>query len=242
MKQVFVVSLLLVTNIAFAQAFVGSFDGWWARTDWRFEFKPVGTFQRTSTGHYGNTIVNGTYEMQGDTIRVLTGSDNTDGTLRSIYVLDTNGFLIDLRLRYDYAPVAAGENNYHNSRIRQVKYPQLPARNAQQIRELENLLNQAFNSETVKAYLHFSELPQRQFLIADYDQLQADIRVDDRSAIFLPADQIHDPFYIAFEDIDFNEDQASLKLVLHGEGVNIWLYYERQNGKWVALEPYVSEN
>ncbi len=78
------------------------FTAWWADTYWEFYFKKDGSFKRISMGHYGNTEVHGNYEMVLDTIHIISGFKNTNGTVNEYYLIDKDSFLIDLELLYDY--------------------------------------------------------------------------------------------------------------------------------------------
>ena len=55
--------------------------------------------------------------MKRDTIHVLSGYKNNHGTVNEFYLLDVEGYLIDLELLYDYMPVTGKKRNY-NSRER----------------------------------------------------------------------------------------------------------------------------
>jgi len=233
---------LTITFIANGQSFEKSFQGWWASTSWIFDFHKDGTYQRISSGHYGNTTVNGKYIIKADSIHLLTGFENTSGTVNEIYLLDKDSMLIDLDLRYDYAPVSKTGQNFHNSLIRLVKYPQIATDNQNVKSELEKVMNLAFNSSTAKQYYHFDKLPQRRLLFADYFNLKANIQVDTIAGIFKPAEKISENFYIEFEDINQSADRIEIKTKIHGEGLRIWFYYIKKEGQWIAQEPFVTEN
>ncbi|GAB4382914.1 MAG: hypothetical protein Kow0075_14930 [Salibacteraceae bacterium] len=241
-KTIATLILLTVSQLVIGQTFEKSFQGWWATTSWTFDFKEDGTYKRTSSGHYGNTVVEGKYKINGDTITLLTGFENTHGTVNQTYILDKDSLLIDLDLRYDYAPISNEQANFYNSKIRQVKYPQTQARNEKEIEELEKVLNLAFNSKTAKQYYHFDKFPARKLLVADYFNLKASIQVDSTTATFLPKDEIESNFYIEFTDINQNNDRIEVKIKINGEGVAIWFYYVKKDGKWIEQEPYVTEN
>jgi hypothetical protein len=115
-------------------------------TTWIFEFKADGSYTRVSAGHFGNTTVNGTYRLNKDTVYLLTGYKGTYGTVNEKYLLDGDSILIDLNLRYDYKLLATPERNYHNSQTRHIKYPQTATADSNTKKELEFVLNLAFNS------------------------------------------------------------------------------------------------
>jgi len=201
-KTIATLILLTVSQMVIGQTFEKSFQGWWATTSWTFDFKENSTYSRTSSGHYGNTVVEGKYKLNEDTITLLTGFENTSGTVNQKYLLDKDSMLIDLYLRYDYAPISNEQTTFYNSKVREVKYPQTPARNEKEIEELENVLNLAFNSETAKEYYHFDKLPDRKLLVANYFNLKARIQVDSINATFLPKEEVESNFYIEFTDVN----------------------------------------
>jgi hypothetical protein len=94
--------LTTITTCCLGQSIDKTFSGWWARTSWTFEFNNDNTYKRTSNGHFGNTTYDGKYERTGDTICLVTGSEQITGIQLSKYLLDKDSFLIDLQLYYDY--------------------------------------------------------------------------------------------------------------------------------------------
>jgi hypothetical protein len=108
---------MLLASRSDAQTIDKKYRGWWGDTQWTFEFKRDGSFERSSAGHYGSTHVFGKYEVKADTIHLLSGFQNTDGTLNEYYLIDQEGYIIDLRLLYDYQ-VAKKGNSVYNSRMR----------------------------------------------------------------------------------------------------------------------------
>ena len=225
-----------------AKTFEKTFQGWWASTSWTYDFYKDGTYKRVSFGHYGNTTVNGKYKIERDTITLLTSFKNSDGTVNETYILDKDSMLIDLNLRYDYAPTSKSGQNFYNSKIRLVKYPQIRTDKQSVKSELESVLNLAFNSSIAKQYYHFDKLPKRRLLFADYYNLKANIQIDSVKSIFKTREKISEDFYIEFEDINQNSDRIEIKIKIHGEGVSIWFYYIKKDGQWIAKEPFVSEN
>lgn len=241
-KNITTFILLTISYIVNGQTFEKTFQGWWASTSWTYDFYKDGTYKRVSFGHYGNTTVNGKYKIEWDTITLLTSFKNTDGTVNETYILDKDSMLIDLYLRYDYAPVSKSGQNFYNSKIRLVKYPQIMTDNQSAKSELESVLNLAFNSSSAKQYYHFDKAPQRRLLFADYYNLKVNIQVDSIKSIFKPREKISEDFYIEFDDINQNSDRIEIKLKIHGEGVSIWFYYIKKDGQWIAQEPLVREN
>jgi len=100
----FIVTIIFLTLTisSIAQTIERSFSGWWADTWWTFDFYKDATYKRVSTGHYGFTEVKGNYKISKDTLQLISGFKNTDGTVNEFYLLDKDSFLIDLTLLYDY--------------------------------------------------------------------------------------------------------------------------------------------
>ena len=99
------------------QTFEKTYTGQWAMTSWKFEFHNDGTYKRTSIGHFGNRIFEGTYRINNDTIELNNGYDSSSGTLNKYYLISTyhnkfatkkQGRIIDLTNLYEYY------NNNHN--------------------------------------------------------------------------------------------------------------------------------
>jgi hypothetical protein len=119
----YIMTLLLATPIMYseAQTFQKKFSGWWADTQWNFEFRSDGSFKRNSGGHYGNTNVLGKYEIKHDTIHLLSGFLETNGTVNEYYLIDKNGYLIDLTLLYDYKPINGKHEIYMSKERKEFK-------------------------------------------------------------------------------------------------------------------------
>ncbi|MBI3235254.1 MAG: hypothetical protein HYZ42_14665 [Bacteroidetes bacterium] len=232
----------MTTLIAKGQTFEKSFQGRWADTRWVFEFHKDGTYQRKSFGHFGNTTIKGKYIIKGDSIYLLKRFHIISGIVNEIYLLDKDSMLIELDLRYDYAPVSKSGDNSHYSQIRFIKYPQIATDNQYVKSELEKVMNLAFNSTFAKQYYHFDSLPQRRLLFADYLNLKANIHVDSIAGIFIPAENISDSFYIEFEDINQSANQIIINIKIHGEGLRIWFNYIKKKGQWIAQKPLVTES
>lgn len=101
-KNIFTAILIFYISCSPRLAIEKTFSGWWAMTYWTFKFCKNGTYKRVSSGHYGFTEVKGNYEIHSDTIKMLSGFKNTNGTINEYYLLDKDSFLIDLKLFHDY--------------------------------------------------------------------------------------------------------------------------------------------
>jgi len=112
-----VLTIISSSSFSFGQSIDKSFSGSWGRTYWSFEFNKDNSYKRTSSGHFGNTSYEGTYEMIEDTIYLITGSEGISGIQGPKYLLEKDSFLIDLQLYYDYK-LDDKNRNYYNSRER----------------------------------------------------------------------------------------------------------------------------
>lgn len=113
--------LLVLAFISFlkikCQTFEKKYSGWWGDTNWIFEFKSNATYQRLSAGHYGSNLVLGNYKIYKDTIMLLSGFKNTDGTVNEKYLIEKDSIIIDLELYYDYKLIRK-ETAFYNSKKR----------------------------------------------------------------------------------------------------------------------------
>lgn len=235
-----------------AQTIERIYEGHWASTNWKFEFKANGAYERRSMGHYGQTTVNGKYYINNDTIILKSGYENTHGTVNKKYLMEGDSIIIDLNLRYDYKVIDTAATTDGSKRvylpwsnyvsvIRKVKYPQVNTDNQVLKNELERVLNIAFNSPEIRNYYHFDNLSDRRLIITDYYKLEANITVDSMQAVFIPKEEIGNPFYIEILDINQNEDEIEVQLEIHGEGAEIWFYFKKVNGEWVYSDPSIFE-
>lgn len=107
MKQIiFTILLLSQLSQIKAQTIDETFKGQWAMTSWTFEFKKDGTFNRTSSGHFGNPTFTGDYKLNVDTIIILNGYEESSGTLNPKYLIENDSTIIDLTNFYDYSSTA----------------------------------------------------------------------------------------------------------------------------------------
>ena len=242
--KLFVVPLLCCfSKTSFCQTIDKMFSSNWADTRWIYIFKKDGTYQRISNGHYGNTKVNGTYKMYNDTIELLTGFEKTHGTVNRLYLLDKNGFLIDLWLRYDYAPFKGG-NNYITgpSRKRDIKYPQVDTKDSSQKRILREMIIEILNTDTLKKHLQL--IPNdKEIYISNYyllnDTTQEDIYIQNRNIHFTAIEKIKSVFFIEIEDINMNPSEVDISLIIRKQNrtyIRATFYFE--NGVWKLSRIY----
>jgi hypothetical protein len=101
-KKIILLFFLVSVNCSLAQGVEKIFHGWWGETIWEFHLHKNGTFNRISTGHFGDTEFKGKYKIIGDTLIITKGYKNTYGTIAPKYVFDFEGKLIDTHLMQDY--------------------------------------------------------------------------------------------------------------------------------------------
>jgi hypothetical protein len=140
---IIVVAFSLSSN---AQTIEKTFAGWWADTWWTFDFKKDGTYKRTSLGHYGNTEVKGNYKIYNDSVQLISGFRNTDGTVNEFYMLDRDSFLVDLTLLYDYKLTKDKNRLTYNSKKRYdlLKKASLKSKSKKSCPSPENLVQMSF--------------------------------------------------------------------------------------------------
>lgn len=168
--------LLLFTSKVEGQSISGVYSGWWGSTWWEFRFLMNNTYIRTSTGHYGNTVVNGEYKLRKDTIILIRGFENTHGTVNEKYLIDGDSCIIDIDLGYDYCKTRQGDANSfgrHVSVKRNILYPQLPTKNRTLIRAVENILQQAIDWKELDDFYHRNDLEGKPLIIQEYFEINS---------------------------------------------------------------------
>ena len=117
LRNILIVLILTSFLKVNGQTIEKSYEGFWASTSWIFEFDKDGTYKRISSGHYGNTTIEGNYKINKDTIQLLTGFSETHGTVNEKYLIDEDSLIIDLELYYDYKLIPT-ESIFYNSKKR----------------------------------------------------------------------------------------------------------------------------
>jgi hypothetical protein len=129
-RLAYLLTIALFSHRIHAQFMEQTFSSSWAMTSWTYIFHDDGTYERTSSGHFGNPVFSGSYTMHNDTVQLLSGFKGSSGTLNEFYLLHEDSMLVDLHNFYEYAPAVPGR--FHMSRKR---YDLMPARSV--IPELE---------------------------------------------------------------------------------------------------------
>ncbi len=131
-RLAYLLTMTLFGHRIHAQLMEQTFSGSWAMTSWTYTFRYDGTYERTSSGRFGNPVFSGSYTMHNDTVQLLSGFKGSSGTLNEFYLLHEDSMLVDLVNFYEYAPSVPGR--FHMSRKR---YELMPARSV--VPELEPL-------------------------------------------------------------------------------------------------------
>ncbi|MEO6612872.1 MAG: hypothetical protein ABIT05_10325 [Chitinophagaceae bacterium] len=157
----FIVTILILTLTlrSTAQTIRKTFSGWWADTWWIFDFYKDATYNRVSSGHYGFTKVKGNYKINKDTIQLLSGFKNTNGTVNEFYLIDRDSFLIDLTLLYEYK--VTNESNLISFSSRK-RYDILPRPDPnlkfyKSYNEIDTLVRKAINQLQTKDLWYLSD-------------------------------------------------------------------------------------
>lgn len=238
-NTLFLIFICISIN-SIAQNINRTYQGWWYETNWMHEFKPNGKYKLTTEGHFGNTTKKGKYIQKGDSL-ILETSWHSGKMEYEYFLMYGDSIIIDLFLRYDYKrPLNSG--SFHNSNLREVKYPQIETNNHQAKNILDSILNVVFNTPELKAYYHFDEEPEREFIIADYYVLKPKILVDSLEAISKPKSEIKEgDFYIEIIDINMNPEQINIELSIKKEGIEVWFDFKKENEKWIYQNPRIIE-
>ncbi|POY39947.1 hypothetical protein C3L50_08950 [Flavobacterium alvei] len=232
MKKYFLlIALILSCKMAFGQGIEKNFIGMWAETIWEFRFSENGKFERISSGHFGNTSAKGKYKIVNDTIKIISGDEESAGTINEKYIISKDDILIDLRLGYGYRKFLDSDRD-KIMEFRTILYPEIEPVNKEVVSDMQEVLNLAFNSNKVKCFYHFDIQTTREFIIANYHKLKVDIEVDGRKAVFKDKKDIKEKFYIEFESLIRFYDRISLTIKIPEEGVQINCYYGKESGKW----------
>ena len=229
----FFLTILFVNGQTIEKTFTNS----WASTYWKFEFHKDGTFKRTSRGHYGNTVVEGTYKIYGDTLEVIRGFENTSRTVNQYYLLDGENCIIDTYLRYDYKTVDTSQHYIiYSDTYRCFKYPQVHYKDQTWKTNLDSVLNIAFNLPEVVKFLKFDILANRKPIFTNYYELNnfspPDFKINERIPIFLPLGAIKEKFFIEITDINQNPDQIDIDFKIRGESKKFSIVFAIKNSKW----------
>jgi|GEM_PF-915956 len=125
-NKLLVLSFIIISsNFSFSQSIEESFFGSWAQTNWTFEFKNDNTYKTISSGHFGSSNTEGKYQMNGDTIYLITGSEKISGIPNPKYLLTRDSFLVDLQLFYDYKMITKKNEHYFSKKRNDILMPNL---------------------------------------------------------------------------------------------------------------------
>jgi hypothetical protein len=235
----------------FGQTIEGVYQGWWARTNWTYEFKDNNEFIFNSTGHGGFDTVKGSYIIKGDTI--VLNSPKSDSTLafeNEQLIIDGDSCIIDLSLRYDYCKkgqvtIDDGDSRFfiHNSRTRNVKHPQISSDKSKTRNDLNRVLILSLSHKSVSQYYHFDKLISREFIIKSYyevnESFPLSLSIHGKKAKV--QSDVRNDFYIEIEDINQNENTIDLEFEIVGEGVRVWFTFELKKGKWTLSHESINE-
>ena len=233
MKNIILILFLTLNSVVFGQNLNGKYSGFWAMTNWSYEFDGKGNFEYVTAGHFGFTNTKGKYEIKGDTI-YLNAKKTGKGTLdiKERMLIDKDSCIIDLRMRYDYCKTRDSE--FSNSNKRNFRFPQIKAENPKRISDLKNILNLVFTNPIVKDYLHFKELPNRKLIFKPYFEFNKrnfqDLKIGERTIEIKLTDL--PKFYIEFIEINQGNDFIEIEFEIKDEGVGFTMHYELINNEW----------
>ncbi|MFM2286270.1 MAG: hypothetical protein RLZZ543_1767 [Bacteroidota bacterium] len=117
MRCSLIVMMVFLSISGKGQSIEKTYRGQWASSFWTFEFHLNNRYSRTSSGHYGHTVVEGDYRIHNDTLELLNGFEHSSGTVNRYYVMDGNR-IIDLEILYDYYAEDGFPISWKNKRIK----------------------------------------------------------------------------------------------------------------------------
>lgn len=240
-KHTYIILLILHGAFLHAQSFEGTFYASYGGTHSdTYEFRKDGTCKLTYTGDYGTASNGGNYSIKGDTIYFYlpqeVPSSKEQRTVSEKFLLDKDSMLINIRTRMDFILIERQGCDKYSPRRRNIKYPQTKSADKNVRADLEKVINLAFNSDSIKNYLKTMDPDKRKLIIADYDEMQANIKVDTLTAVFKSLKNIKAPLYFEIEDINQNEEDVEIRIVVHDKRLkyNEWYWYWgfKKNGAW----------
>lgn len=247
--------LITVTNVT-GQSITGTYSSWWASTWWEFRFLMNNTYIRTSSGHYGNTVVNGEYKVSNDTIILVSGFKNTHGTVNEKYLIDGDSCIIDIDLKYDYCKTKTVRQGNEGVALRaslkrNILYPQVPAKNPESIKDVESILQQIIDRKSLEEFYDKNNLPKGPLVIQEYFEIKdgggITLTKFGQPVLFKSAEAINREGIKTFVEInDFNISSHSVDVHLdywNGDvdrfTVLISFYKNKTTGLWEVLsDPY----
>lgn len=226
-------------------SFSGTYLGYWAETQWMFKFYNDNTFKRISEGHFGDTKVTGNYKINSDTIEIFPRHEKSYGSINRFYIIDGDSCIIDIDLRYDYCKLEVlpkeiidfdGEKLevLGGSRTRNIKYPQTPVIDTNQVTQLENAMNTILHLDTLQNNL--ACLGDSLF-IANYFEMTGEktyINWKGQPLRFKNKEELENKNFVEIEDINITDSYAhlSIKIRCNKKGKIVSVYFSIVNKKW----------
>lgn len=215
--KIILLVLFIHDHSIYAQTFEKKFTGCVDECDYNFEFSKSGNFKKLTTGECGFEEVYGKYNLKNDTICVIKTHDKS----KEFYIIENDTILVNIEDGFGYISY---DDKYPKILKCRLEYPYLKTATQANEYNIQQFLNFAFNSETIKKFYHFDELPKRNFIIAEYHNLRAYIEVDGKIAMYKPKNEIKEKFYIEILDFSNSYFSFSITFKLHGEELtfNVW--------------------
>lgn len=107
--------------MTYGQTFEKKFQGHWGASNWIFEFRSDGNFERIEQYHFGVRQTTGKYTLNGRKIKVIVNAINNKPPITTYYLLDENNYLIEVDTAYDYKPASKVKYNDYTSKKRRVE-------------------------------------------------------------------------------------------------------------------------
>jgi hypothetical protein len=240
MKLSFLFIFLLTYSLnSSAQTFERCFMSDWAETLWFFEFFKDSTFKRTSRGHYGFSIKQGKYQIEKDSIRILSGYQNTYGTISPVYfinkdssqIIDRQGIYSQIKgiiWLFDVPYVA--------------KYPWIPVQEQQPKQDMQDAFYAIFKDKTIINAILKQKRDLKSLKIIDYYELnhknQWNLQLQSVPIYFVPKQEIKEnELYIEIVFARHETNHIHVAFTIEGiqkkrNIVNINLYKSEKENSW----------
>jgi len=170
-----IISTIFFLNLSSQNLIFGEYYGYWAQTSWRFNFNKDSTFTRTSEGHYGYTKINGKFKIVKDTLLIIEGFKDTDGTISEYYLIDGDSCIIDIDGKYDYCNINKKAEfiqlgnkviELKGSRLRNISFPQKESDNRDILKNTKEIILNIIDSLNA-----FNFIKAKNILIKNYFEL-----------------------------------------------------------------------
>lgn len=214
--------------------FSGKFNGYWAETSWQYKFYSNNNFDFKCEGHYSFMESKGTYTRKEDSLFLMPIDSSLikHGVVNSLYLIDGDSCIIDVKLKYDYCKT----REWSDQRL--IKYPQIKTTDSQIVLEVESMLQSALQAEQINEQIKDKS---SNLIIENYFELNSDyenqLEIFGQPVIFKSNEEIENEGiknYVQIQDINYNSDFTSFSIIIVPikPGTTILAYFYKEDEKW----------